>query len=281
MGSALSKSNNKQEPSKQFVNHRINSSYPVAIQHWLFNHFHCMEIPPHPDIIDLCLQFVGYLMDSHICSVSDTCILYNLMLSDHQHRRFVSPFINNGTLPCYFELVYRVSGHFINNFLLYFKTYCMNIPNLLIVFQTEFDHVFAFYAHTPIKKRNANSFFREYNTVDPLDSGLYLIKSNFNYECNELKGKHNPRTIGVRAKLFKGDALMVCGTNIYFADLYMQFRNTSNDKGHFCNMSHPSNQQYDTIGNELLGGDVLKLDSSAEFISLKRIEVFHILSTLT
>eukprot|EP01083_Nonionella_stella_P269556 912197_1 len=144
MGSALSKSNNKQEPSKQFVNHRINSSYPVAIQHWLFNHFHCMEIPPHPDIIDLCLQFVGYLMDSHICSVSDTCILYNLMLSDHQHRR-----------------------------------------------------------------------------------------------------------------------------------------NTSNDKGHFCNMSHPSNQQYDTIGNELLGGDVLKLDSSAEFISLKRIEVFHILSTLT
>eukprot|EP01083_Nonionella_stella_P186694 684255_1 len=194
---------------------------------------------------------------------------YGLMRIDHKRRDIASSLTESleCRLPTYFELLYRVSGRMINNFLLYFKKYCIDLPNLLMVFQTEFDHVFAFYTHTPITLINdAKSV--GYSTVDPLDSGLYLIKSKFNY-------KTCPRIIDVKVDTFIGEAFQLSHTNsVFIADFCMRFHDTNNGNRHHCvTYDLP---QYDMVGNEILGGERLNTDMLCK-ASLKQIEVFHIL----
>eukprot|EP01083_Nonionella_stella_P186695 684256_1 len=258
---------------RSYINSNFHTSKQTkAIYQWI-----CKEVPLNDDLVYLCVQFIGYFMESTICDVSHCSALYELMRIDHQRRKIVSPLIESleSRVPTYFELLYRVSGNLTNNFLIYFKRYCIGLPNIVMVFQTEFDHVFAFYTHTPITpiKRDAKSI--SYSAVDPSDAGLYLIKSRFNY-------KTCPRIIDVKVDTlsFMGNAFQLADANsVFIADFWMRFQGTNNGNRHQCGtyaMPEYNMPQYDMVGNELLGGDRLNPNLICK-ATFKQIEVFHIL----
>eukprot|EP01083_Nonionella_stella_P131183 398310_1 len=216
-------------------------------EEWIQN-----EIPLSMDIIGLCIHFIGFLMNSSICDASQCLTLYNLMCIDHKRRNICSPLTQKYHVS-YFELLFRISGEFTNNFMSYLLSYCIDI------------------------QRQSNG----YTTVDPLDSSLYLIESKFNYKCTQnrhLMKKTCPRTIDIVCDVFRGEALEIATKDtIFLADFCMFFRDLDQKVSYnSCTMADFGGIQYDIVGNEVVGGH--EFDSGYDWdVNFKQIEVFHIL----
>eukprot|EP01083_Nonionella_stella_P080461 221150_1 len=265
------------KPSTQRLNQSsmLNEIYLKTHRKTNFDEWIQNELPLSMDIICVCIDFIGFLMNSSICDASQCLTLYNLMCIDHKRRNICSPLTQKYHIS-YFELLFRISGDFTNSFMSYLLSYCIGMKDLLIVFQTEFGHIFVFYTHTDIQRQSNG-----YTTVDPLDSSLYLIESKFNYKCTQnrhLMKKTCPRTIDIVCDVFRGEALEIATKDtIFLADFCMFFRDLDQKVSYnSCTMADFGGIQYDIVGNEVVGGH--EFDSGYDWdVNFKQIEVFHIL----
>ena len=125
------------------------------------------------NITYLCMKYIGFIMYSQILNINDQYKSYKIISSHHKSNEIQSPLIQPNHI-CYIKLLYSFSykdaytpncnTQFNYNFL----KYCMDKPNLLIIFYTRQHHVYSIYMREPAKKKRG---------VFDKDSNMYLLRT--------------------------------------------------------------------------------------------------------
>eukprot|EP01084_Bolivina_argentea_P191826 329448_1 len=150
----------------------------------------CNEVLPNELVLE-CMNYIGFVMQSTILNLDEKCTLYELLMDHHRARNIESPF-SHGKHFTYFDLLYRATIDNDNkthtNFRLISK--CQYKSNLIILFHTNYNHVFAIYLNNPIQ--HVESVKIKVESV-PLDTkmGLFLLRSQFGHKPKSIAPKIN------------------------------------------------------------------------------------------
>eukprot|EP01083_Nonionella_stella_P091166 254807_1 len=125
------------------------------------------------EIIAKCVQYIGFLIDSDILMRNEEVSLYEL-LCEHYKRQQIASLSSTPDIT-YFDLLYRSSvhgdsGQYTNRSLL---QRIENRQNVLILYRTNYNHVFCIYLHKQLGKGVVTDVDR--------DIGLFLLRSQLVY----------------------------------------------------------------------------------------------------
>eukprot|EP01083_Nonionella_stella_P006647 19265_1 len=268
MGSAFSK--NKHDNSNSSINAvsnpNRNSKSCNLISQTIYDII-CSVPGLVPGLACICMEFIGYDFQSFICTEKQRWQLYNMMMTHHTKKQMSSPVLYTSYI-CHFQRLYHASNAEINHFSSYFQSQCIGKPNLLILFQTSFDHLFAFYINSPIKPiPEETRTLSKYFPLSYDDCGLYLIQSQFGSQCS----KKCPRIVEESNTPPDQWVFAIVGKDFCIGDLFLCFMYDN----FVCSTSNL--QRYDTLGNELVGGTAFNPNPDRYSVGFKQIEVFQIL----
>eukprot|EP01083_Nonionella_stella_P047998 128568_1 len=101
----------------------------------------------YSDIINIVQMYIGFVLESTILSKNEQAHLYKTLLEYHIDANVQSPLTESTSIK-YFEPLFQGNLHKPKDAdfdCRKFLTTCKDKQNLIMVFQTEFDHVFALY----------------------------------------------------------------------------------------------------------------------------------------
>lgn len=145
------------------------------------------------ELIAECAKFIGFFMDSYILNDTEKNSFYQSLIEHHQWAQFSSPLTAKSCIKC-FDLLYRSSingehGKYSNESLL---KAIENKPNVIIIYQTNYNHVFAVYSHEKVIKCKGK--------IKDDSIGLFLLRSQFLYgdksKDEKLSTLKCPRLVG-------------------------------------------------------------------------------------
>eukprot|EP01083_Nonionella_stella_P186864 685365_1 len=186
-------------------------------------------------------------------------LIYHLMLGDSVS----SPLSQSPHYISHFKLLYYAIDEDLVHFATYLKASCVNIPSLLMILETQFDHIFAFYLGTPITiDPNPRNALQAHKSIYSDQCGFYLIQSKF---AESLTTKTWPRTIRhTSTPSQKLRAFTIQRGLITLGSLMMMGGRVSNGK---ALVVRPIESLYDSVGNEVIGGPVFDNDKNLNKIS--------------
>eukprot|EP01083_Nonionella_stella_P147343 464743_1 len=205
------------------------------------------------DLIKECLEYVGCFIDSQIFCHRETSTLDALLLHHHKIQSITSPVTRHGYVK-YYDLLYRSSvngenGEYSNtSFLKALRANdCVNIGHFVILYQTNYNHVFAVYLHNPIQTYNETEYKRETNKdrdIGFVDDIFYMNTDHFFWNGHSF--------------------ISLC---------LLRFVNNTNKHVHGF---YPKN--LDLMGNELVGGNTFDPQPRIHYyFDLKQVELYRIL----
>eukprot|EP01083_Nonionella_stella_P300969 1030165_1 len=230
------------------------------------------------DIIVLCITYLRFIMHSTILRHGEQIRFYELLMKHYQNEN-IHPSLNIRSKSIqYFHLLYRASSG-LNTFddidCCHLLPQCINKDHLVMVFRTEYDHVFSLYFGMEFNMRDIGP---EQNKRDHV--ALFLLRSQFIYgdkqQNIDLSSRSCPRIVKLRKGgniedvLLKGVLWESGGGWFDAADVQIGLCQTSPH-----HVSDP--RTMDFIGNELCGGYHFESQSQTEYsFRLKEVELFQI-----
>eukprot|EP01083_Nonionella_stella_P056882 149568_1 len=200
-------------------------------------------------LLHVCMNYVGYLMYSNILSNDEKLSCYNLLLSHHYKINI------KRSLLTYFHLFYR-SLHGIN--IRDLKAQCVNKCNVLVVFHTDYDHVFCvYYPKIALKLSYENE-----------NACVMLLRSQFIDN-----GAKCPRMITIkRHDMWKKACFF---TDNVLKDGYLYMGDIGFDKNKCSMLTFDSILEFS--GNEICGGPSFNGNDPLHEFKLLQVEMFQIL----
>eukprot|EP01083_Nonionella_stella_P053527 141570_1 len=253
----------------------------------------CNALLPH-DIILLTVEYIGFIMCSDILRGDEQNIFYRFLVEHHTnhdlHPYSCLNLLDRTSIP-YFHLLYRASLHtppgpkgIINEIDSYaLLSRCFERENLVMVFHTEFDHVFTLFIRMKLRMTRIGP---RQQLADEL--GLFLIRSQFVYgdakQNRDLADKMCPRivtTLNLNGGIHEKNALLkgivskkLPNTWFMTATVHIGVKEDGKQIHYLFPAYHPP---MNSIGNELCGGTQYIASSAHHYFRLKDVELFQIL----
>eukprot|EP01083_Nonionella_stella_P113146 333419_1 len=239
----------------------------------------CNAVLPH-DIIVLCITYTRFIMHSNILHHGEQNRFYQLLMNHYQNQK-IHPHLNICSKSIqYFHLLYRASltdgdNQYQDIDCCQLLSQCKNKDHLVMLFHTEYDHVFSLYFRMEFNMRFIGPKQNKHDHV-----ALFLLRSQFIYgdkqQNIDLANRLCPRIVELRKGrdiedvLLKGVLCEETGRGWFdTADLKMGLQQTAPR-----HVSHPC--AMDFIGNELCGGHQFESPQNRYAFRLKEAELFQI-----
>eukprot|EP01083_Nonionella_stella_P174844 607175_1 len=221
------------------------------------------------DLIKECMQYIGFFFYSLILCNLETIQVHNL-LSQHYSTMGIARDMSCQYQIQYYDLLYRSTGKYSNDS---FKTALDSISNnenkhLLILFQTNYNHVFAVYLHKPLQQNVQKGHLVLNNDGH---TALFLLRSQFTKRNTEKQTcGESPRLIETTTNshcLLSSDTrIEIFGISLYYDRIH---RNNTH--------SFTVPPTLDIIGNELVGGHLVKTYTGPHYFNLQQVEIYQVL----
>ena len=247
------------------------------------------------------IEFVGFIIFSNILESDDEKAILNDLLNEHFHTilqswkfQQISSFLQTGYIKC-FKLLYRSSED--GNFWGRHNNYEMidrikNIPHILIIFHTNYDHIFCAYLRRPVNQRGSRYTTWWIDGIYDDTMGLFLLKSKFIYGLSannpELHHRICPRIINKNpmAKSIKGGSkihlialtrsnqcLLNYDRNMTLGIMNVVLQDWCHPYPHLVKATRP----WDFVGNELCGGVSFHANDNLHYpFDLRCVEAYQI-----
>eukprot|EP01083_Nonionella_stella_P017458 48851_1 len=221
------------------------------------------------------MKYIGFFMDTNILNHEEK----NALLMDrmhgaelkHQHIK-------------YFSLLYRASTdcyHGIHNDYVMTEQ-CKDKSNVVMMFHTNYNHIFAIHFTNPIKRYAKSNHLFE-SDVNNNNVDVFLMRSQFIYgngQINQsLSDKKCPRIIRQIDLNKPLEVICLMQRDHPMVKLIHNIR-LSSINGQQANVIHEFPRIMDFVGNELCGGDSFKTSNDnreAHTFVLHDVEVFQVL----
>lgn len=197
------------------------------------------------ELVMECMEFVGFIMHSTMLNDEESSSFYKLLIDHHRQNQIISPLVDAKSIT-YFDLLYRESEHGKHCNQDMIKT-CRNKSNIIMIFHTNYDHIFSVYFRNTLKW-NVDSDITRSTPYDD-NSALFVLRTRYKYGdmIHPRKITINPETIttsdGIRFQSFSGRVTM----NF----MGIKIRNKTSKDPHYIKVNYRLN----TIGNEICGGE--------------------------
>eukprot|EP01083_Nonionella_stella_P184278 668540_1 len=170
----------------------INKPITSTICNVIQDEMKCEDLHAFPcDLMKQCTQFIGFFLYSSILSQTESLSLHLLLSKHNKKRKLIGMNRANKHHVKYYDLLYRSSvngenGKYTNRSFkrALDKAHRLNKPNLVIIYETEYDHVFAVYLHRKLKQNKEGHFIQ--NTDRDIAGCLLRSKSEGGHDCPRL-----------------------------------------------------------------------------------------------
>ena len=239
------------------------------------------------EIVMQCMKYLGFVMNSTILNDMEKYSLHQLLIDHHLRNTIKSSLLDVKNIA-YFDILYRKSSN--DNHSNYrMLLSCVDKPNIIMVFHTEYNHVFCVYFRNPLRwfKRR---WIRSENDNDD-KSALFLLRRQHIYG-----DKICPREIKVEStdrpkyRIFKSGFYAPNKMNMGFMGISLIEESDDKEITESVLKEHHVllGWRLDSLGNEICGGETFDDSKTTEYTGndgnatkypflLKDIEIYQIL----
>eukprot|EP01083_Nonionella_stella_P047999 128569_1 len=228
------------------------------------------------DIMEIVQMYIGFVMESTILSKNEQCHLYKTLLLNVQ-----SPLPQSTSIK-YFESLFQGKLHKPKD--ADFDCYkllniCKDKQNLIMVFHTEFDHVFALYFRDKFAFKSLKA-----DADNPvINVTVILLRSRFVYgdktQNAHLASKSCPHIGRLNEGKHMNDVRLhaICSPKTKYAWFAAGDMMITPGK-RFKSLLKAASPSLDFLGNELCGGDQFNPSQIQYQFRIKDVELFQLLS---
>ena len=199
-----------------------------------------------------CMKYLRFVMNSKILNDSEKCEFHQLLMDHHLDKNIISPLLDTKYIT-YFDILYRKSSNASHsNYQM--LSFCVGKPNLIMIFQTNYNHIFSIYLRNPLEWIGNTWLHSKPNDEK---SALFLLRSQHIYGNKQCPrkiniGPGNSKWVSFRSAIYGKNAMCIAFMGISISE--------ESDNKNYVSVGW----RLDTLGNEICGGESFDDTKSTE-----------------